>query len=65
MFFTNQGRCYTMRIDEVPSTTGYGDPIQAYFDFDDGEHVVGMITSDPKRVLEDRQARPAHARQRR
>jgi DNA gyrase subunit A len=51
MFFTNQGRCYTMRIDEVPSTTGYGDPIQAYFDFDDGEHVVGMITSDP-RVLQ-------------
>ncbi|MFW5967818.1 MAG: DNA gyrase C-terminal beta-propeller domain-containing protein, partial [Persicimonas sp.] len=45
------GRAYTMRIDEVPSTTGYGDPVQAYFDFDDGERVVGVLTDDD-RVLE-------------
>ncbi len=51
LFFSNMGRVYTMRIDDVPSTTGYGDPVQAYFDFDDGEKIVGVLTLD-KRVLQ-------------
>jgi DNA gyrase subunit A len=51
MFFSNMGRVYTMRVDDVPSTTGYGDPVQAYFDFDDGEQIVGVITTD-RRVLQ-------------
>lgn len=51
LFFSNLGRVYTMRIDDVPSTTGYGDPVQAYFDFDDGEKIVGVLTMD-KRVLQ-------------
>ena len=48
VFFTNMGRTYTMRIDEVPDTTGHGDPLQAYFDFDDGERVVGVLTDDDR-----------------
>ncbi|MFB6262037.1 MAG: DNA topoisomerase (ATP-hydrolyzing) subunit A [Bradymonadaceae bacterium] len=51
MFFTNMGRVYTMRIDEVPDTTGHGEPLQAFFDFDDGERIVGALTKDD-RVLE-------------
>ncbi|MEM1349851.1 MAG: DNA gyrase subunit A, partial [Myxococcota bacterium] len=43
-FFSNMGRAYTMRVDDVPSTSGYGDPVQAFFDFDDGEKVVGVLT---------------------
>ncbi|MFU8802197.1 MAG: DNA gyrase/topoisomerase IV subunit A [Bradymonadaceae bacterium] len=50
IFFTNMGRAYTVRIDDVPATTGYGDPVQASFDFDDGEKVVGVVTND-HRVL--------------
>ncbi|RDV38352.1 DNA topoisomerase IV subunit A [Bradymonadaceae bacterium TMQ3] len=50
IFFTNMGRGYTMRIDDVPATSGYGDPVQACFDFDDGERVIGVVTSD-KRML--------------
>ena len=45
MFFSNQGRVYTMRVDDVVSTSGYGDPLQASFDFDDGETIVGVMTS--------------------
>lgn len=51
IFFTNMGRAYTKRIDEIPATTGHGDPLQAFFDFDDGEKVVGVLTDDD-RVLE-------------
>ncbi|MEF8815838.1 MAG: DNA topoisomerase IV subunit A [Salinibacter sp.] len=51
-FFTNYGTCYTTRISEIPSTTGYGDPVQKLFSFDDGEHVVGVMSFD-ERVLPD------------
>ncbi len=44
IFFSNVGRAYTMRVDDIPSTSGYGDPIQASFDFSDGERIVGMMT---------------------
>jgi len=51
-FFTNYGTCYTTRIAEIPSTTGYGDPVQKLFSFDDGEHVVGVVSFD-ERALPD------------
>ncbi|WP_208425757.1 MULTISPECIES: DNA gyrase/topoisomerase IV subunit A [Salinibacter] len=47
-FFTNYGTCYTTRITEIPSTTGYGDPVQKLFSFDDGEHVVGVVSFDDR-----------------
>lgn len=49
-FFTSTGKCYTVRIDELPSTTGYGDPVQKLFSFDDKERVVGVISFD-ERIL--------------
>ncbi len=49
-FFTNYGTCYTTRIAELPSTTGYGDPVQKLFNFDDEERVVGVLSFD-ERVL--------------
>ncbi len=51
-FFTNFGKCYTIRVDDLPSTTGHGDPIQKLFDFSDKEGVAGVVSFDP-RVLPD------------
>ena len=45
-FFTDQGAAYVMRLDDVPATTGYGEPIQAQFSFSDGERVVGVVMND-------------------
>ena len=28
---------YVLRINDIPATTGYGDPVQKLFKFDDGE----------------------------
>ena len=50
MFFTSAGRVYTKRMIDILQTTGYGEPIQGHFDFEDGEKIVGVITDD-KRVL--------------
>ncbi|MBR58571.1 MAG: DNA topoisomerase [Myxococcales bacterium] len=48
VLFTDVGRAYTLRVADVPATTGYGEPVQTRFDFADGEHIVGVITSDPR-----------------
>jgi DNA gyrase subunit A len=55
-FLTNFGRAYTTRIDQLPNTTGYGDPVQKLFDFSDKETLVGVLSLDervlPKQILE-------------
>ena len=50
--FTNLGGAYVMRVDDVPSTTGYGDPVQKHFNFSDGERVVGFAVHDPSALPE-------------
>ena len=49
-FLTNFGRAYTTRIEQLPNTTGYGDPVQKLFDFSDKESIVGVLSMD-ERVL--------------
>ncbi|HSZ81699.1 MAG TPA: DNA gyrase C-terminal beta-propeller domain-containing protein, partial [Polyangia bacterium] len=39
--FSNLGSAYVMRVNDVPASTGYGEPIQKLFNFRDGERVVG------------------------
>lgn len=55
-FFTNFGKAYTLRIDQLANTTGYGEPIQKLFDFSDRERIVGVASFDertlPKPVAE-------------
>ncbi|MBN9120521.1 MAG: DNA topoisomerase 4 subunit A [Planctomycetes bacterium] len=47
-FFADDGAAYTMRINEVPATTGYGEPITKFFKLGDGVKVVSAITTDPR-----------------
>ena len=47
IFFTSRGQAYTTLADSIPATAGYGAPIQASFEFADGERIVGVYTSDP------------------
>ena len=48
VFFTNFGSAYVCRILDIPASTGYGDPVQKLFKFDDGERVVGCLSLDPR-----------------
>ncbi|AKU96886.1 Topoisomerase IV subunit A [Labilithrix luteola] len=50
-FFSSLGACYVMRMNDVPATTGYGDPVQKFFKMEDGERIIAMMSFDP-RVLE-------------
>ncbi len=48
VFFADDGAAYTMRINEVPATTGYGEPITKFFKLGDGVKVIGVTTTDPR-----------------
>ncbi len=52
ILFTDRGRAFTIRVDDVPQTTGYGEPLQTRFDFADAERVVGAVTTDPRTLPE-------------
>ena len=47
-FFTDRGIAYTLRVNDIPLTTGHGEPIQKQFAFEDQEHIVGVICHDPR-----------------
>jgi DNA gyrase subunit A len=56
-FFTDRGLAYTLRANDIPMTTGHGEPIQKMFAFEDREHIVGVVCHDP-RCLPDVSAAP-------
>ncbi len=47
-FFTDRGVGYSLRVNDIPMTTGHGEPIQKQFAFEDQEHIVGVICHDPR-----------------
>ena len=59
-FFTDRGTAYTLRANDVPLTTGYGEPIQKLFAFEDREHIVGVLCHDPRCLPEPVDAPPEH-----
>jgi len=48
--FSTAGSCYVMRVNDVPASTGYGEPIQKLFNFRDGERVVGAMNVSDKAI---------------
>jgi DNA gyrase subunit A len=56
-FFADDGTAYTMRVNEVPATTGYGEPITKFFKLGDGVKVVGAVTTDLRFTPADEKGR--------
>ncbi len=48
IFFSSAGSAYTTRFNDVPASTGYGDPVQKLFKFDDNERIIGALSLDPR-----------------
>jgi DNA gyrase subunit A len=48
VFFSSRGSAYVVKINDIAATTGYGDPAQKYFKFDDGERIVAAMSMDPR-----------------
>ena len=48
VLFSNRGSAYVLRMNDVPPSTGYGEPVQKLFKFADGERVVATLSLDPR-----------------
>jgi DNA gyrase subunit A len=48
IFFVDDGTAYTMRANEVPASSGYGEPITKFFKLDDQVKILGAATTDER-----------------
>jgi DNA gyrase subunit A len=48
VFFADDGTAYTMRMNEVPASSGYGEPIAKFFRLDDQVKVINAVTCDER-----------------
>jgi DNA gyrase subunit A len=48
IFFADDGTAYTMRINEVPATAGYGEPIAKFFRLADKVKILSAVTTDER-----------------
>lgn len=54
VFLADDGTAYTMRMNEVPASSGYGEPIVKFFRLDDQVKVVSAVTTDERFVPPDK-----------
>jgi DNA gyrase subunit A len=50
VFFADDGTAYTMRCNEVPASSGYGEPVAKFFKLGDNVRIVGGATTDTRFV---------------
>ncbi|HEV3445215.1 MAG TPA: DNA topoisomerase IV subunit A [Gemmataceae bacterium] len=48
IFFADDGTAYTMRMNEVPASSGYGEPISKFVRLGDQVRMVGAVSTDPR-----------------
>jgi DNA gyrase subunit A len=48
VFLADDGTAYTMRMNEVPASTGYGEPITKFFNLDDQVRIINAVTTDER-----------------
>lgn len=48
IFFADDGAAYTMRINEVPASSGYGEPVAKFFRLADQAKIVSAVTCDER-----------------
>jgi DNA gyrase subunit A len=56
--FSDRGIAYTLRVNDIPMTTGHGEPVQRQFAFEDREHVVGVACHDARCLPDPAKAPP-------
>lgn len=58
IFFADDGTAYTMRINEVPASSGYGEPIAKFFRLADGVKIIGAVSTDARFTPSDTDSGP-------
>src|SRR5262249_27211602 len=55
-FFADDGTAYTLRTNEVPASSGYGEPLAKFFRLDDQVRIVTAVTTDERFTAPDEAA---------
>jgi DNA gyrase subunit A len=61
IFFADDGTAYTMRINEVPASSGYGEPIAKFFRLADDVRIIEAITTDGRFTPPDQRPKNGEA----
>jgi DNA gyrase subunit A len=48
IFFASDGIAYTLPIDQIPASSGYGEPISKHVKLQDGVSIVAALTTDAR-----------------
>jgi DNA gyrase subunit A len=48
IFFADDGTAYTLRVNEVPASHGYGEPIAKFFKLADQVKIINAVTTDER-----------------
>ncbi|MCH8828810.1 MAG: DNA topoisomerase 4 subunit A, partial [Planctomycetes bacterium] len=57
VLFASDGSAYTLPIDQIPVTTGYGEPLAKHVRMSDGAGIVAAISTDPRFTPADKKVR--------
>ena len=57
IFCADDGTAYTMRINEVPASSGYGEPVAKFFRLGDQVKILAAITTDERFTPPEKPAR--------
>lgn len=50
IFFADDGSAYTLAVNEIPVSSGYGEPITKFFKIGDNVKIINASTTDPRFV---------------
>ncbi|MEM9702250.1 MAG: DNA gyrase C-terminal beta-propeller domain-containing protein, partial [Planctomycetota bacterium] len=53
VFFAEDGAAYTLPVEQIPASTGYGEPLGKHVKLDDGVKIVAAISTDPRFTPDD------------
>jgi len=53
VFLADDGTAFTMRVNEVPASSGYGEPVTKFFKLADQVRVIAAVGTDPRFTPED------------
>ncbi len=57
VFFSSDGVAYTLPVEQVPVSSGYGEPLSKHVRLGDGVNLVAAITTDARFTPEDKSTR--------
>jgi DNA gyrase subunit A len=61
IFFADDGAAYTMRMNEVPASSGYGEPVAKFFRLGDEVRIIHAVSTDERFTEADRKAKNGEA----